>query len=264
MSDDIPRSRRTDAEASDARPAEVPAGGRGADTGAADATRIDETDAAPVQGISSQNDIAGVGTRAPDGSVEHSDMGTVPSQRRRSGGDGIEHTDDDDLAPSRPAGASAGALSGGGQHSADEGSVEPKPSLAQEYEPGVDPAHARNSRAVGPAASDGDPGSAEDRPDDRVARVADKTGRRSIVPVIVGGVIGVIAIVLFAIAIPVAPAVAWIGITLEVALFAVLAISAGMLRQGRYKRLSVTVLSVAMVAVAVVFGILLLVLASTR
>jgi hypothetical protein len=260
MGDDIPRTRRADAEASGAEPAEVPAGGRGADTGAAPSTRIDETDVAPVQGISSQNDIAGVGTRAADGSIEHSDIGTVPSQRRRTAEDSAERSEG--LAPAQPTGASAGAHSGGGQHSATEGAAEPAPSLAQDYEPGVDPAHARDSRAVGPDASDGDPGSAKDRPENRMDRVAHRTGSRA--GIVVGGVVGLVAVVLFAFAVPVAPAIAWIGIALEVALFAVLAVSGGMLREGRYRRLSITVLTIAMIAVAVVFGILLLTVGLAR
>ncbi len=48
----------------------VPAGGAGADSGAVDATRIDESDTADIANVSSQNDIPGVGTRAADGSME--------------------------------------------------------------------------------------------------------------------------------------------------------------------------------------------------
>jgi hypothetical protein len=139
---------------------------------------------------------------------------------------------------------------------------QPAPSLAQEFEPGVDPAHARDSKAVGPDASDGDPGSPQDRPEGRADGVARKTG--SWAGVLVGGIVGLIAVVLFAIAVPVAPAVAWIGIALEVALFAVLAVSAGMLRDGRYRRLSITVLTAGMVTVAVVFAVLLLIIGLAR
>ena len=139
--------------------------------------------------------------------------------------------------------------------------AEPAPSLAQQYEPGVDPSHARDSRAAGPAANDGDPGSSDDRPDDRIDRVAQKTGSRwAVLP---AAIVAVVAIVLFAFAVPVAPAVAWIGIALEVALSAVLAVSAGLLRGGRYRRVSITVLTVAIVAVAIVFGILLLTIGLT-
>lgn len=48
----------------------MPAGGAGADSGAVDSVDIDENDSAPVQNISPQNDIPGVGTRAGDGSME--------------------------------------------------------------------------------------------------------------------------------------------------------------------------------------------------
>ena len=50
--------------------APIPAGGAGADSGAVDAARIDETDRAEIPNVSSQNDIPGVGTRAADGSME--------------------------------------------------------------------------------------------------------------------------------------------------------------------------------------------------
>jgi hypothetical protein len=44
---------------------EVPAGGAGADSGAADAVRVDEDDEASIANVGSQNDIPGVGTRPP-------------------------------------------------------------------------------------------------------------------------------------------------------------------------------------------------------
>lgn len=50
--------------------ADVPAGGAGADSGAVSATEIDADDDARLQNVSSQNDIAGVGTRAADGNME--------------------------------------------------------------------------------------------------------------------------------------------------------------------------------------------------
>lgn len=62
---------------------EIPAGGRGADTGAADAPRIDAGDRAPVQNVGSQNDIPGVGTREGDGSMRTSEreVGGTPAAR---------------------------------------------------------------------------------------------------------------------------------------------------------------------------------------
>lgn len=49
---------------------DVPAGGRRADSGAADAPRIDPSDRDAIGNISSQNDVPGVGTRAGDGTME--------------------------------------------------------------------------------------------------------------------------------------------------------------------------------------------------
>jgi hypothetical protein len=239
MSDDIPQMRRRQAEAADAT-AEVPAGGRGADSGAVESTGIDASDRAPLQNISSQNDIAGVGTRGADGSIESG----VERERPRRSARTAEQTPasrhlDDVHAPE-----------GAEEQSSD--------SLVQRYEPGVDAAHARDSRAAGPAASDGDPGSVDERPGGRGAALADRAGSRwALLP---AGIVGVVAIVLFAFAVPVAPAVAWIAIALEVALFAVLVVSAAGLRAGRYRRLSVLVPTIGMMAVAVVFAVILLVL----
>jgi hypothetical protein len=46
---------------------DVPAGGAGADSGAGATVGVDADDTAGVQNVSSQNDIAGVGTRGPEG-----------------------------------------------------------------------------------------------------------------------------------------------------------------------------------------------------
>lgn len=54
----------------DPDPQQVPAGGAGADTGSVDAARIDKDDQARVPNRSSQNDVAGVGTRGPTGNME--------------------------------------------------------------------------------------------------------------------------------------------------------------------------------------------------
>ena len=51
----------------------VPAGGAGADSGAVDAVQIDESDAAPIQNVSSMNDIPGVGTRGAKDRMERDD-----------------------------------------------------------------------------------------------------------------------------------------------------------------------------------------------
>lgn len=144
----------------------------------------------------------------------------------------------------------------------EEAAAETAPSLAEQYEPGVDPAHARDSRVAGPAASDGDPGSHADAGDDRGSPVARKAGGR--IALIVAGIVGVVAIVLFAVAVPVAPAIAWIGIALEVALLAALAVSAVVLREGRYRRTSILVITIAMMVAAVLFAVLLLTIGIAR
>lgn len=65
---------------SDGLAADVPAGAAGADTGAVGAARIDPDDEARVQGISSQNDLPGVGTRDADGEREHGGDGRSTSR----------------------------------------------------------------------------------------------------------------------------------------------------------------------------------------
>lgn len=55
---------------SDGLAADVPAGAAGADSGAVGTARVDPDDEARLQGISSQNDLPGVGTRAADGLTE--------------------------------------------------------------------------------------------------------------------------------------------------------------------------------------------------
>lgn len=49
---------------------DVPAGGAGADSGAAETVQVDPEDESSVANVSSQNDIPGVGTRGPDGGME--------------------------------------------------------------------------------------------------------------------------------------------------------------------------------------------------
>lgn len=100
------------------------------------------------------------------------------------------------------------------------------------------------------------------RGDGHRGRLAQKAGER--IGLIVAAVVGVAAIVMFALAIPVAPAFAWIGIALEVALLAALAVSAFVLREGRYRRTSVMVITIAMTAAAILFAVLLLTLGIFR
>ena len=51
----------------------VPAGGAGADSGAVDSVAIEPGDDAPIQNISTMNDIPGVGTRDAEGGMERGD-----------------------------------------------------------------------------------------------------------------------------------------------------------------------------------------------
>jgi len=66
--------RRFDEEEPDST-GQVPAGGAGADSGAVDAVGVDPEDEASIGDISSQNDIPGVGTRAPDPDQSDNDRG---------------------------------------------------------------------------------------------------------------------------------------------------------------------------------------------
>lgn len=73
-----------DADRDQPEVSDVPAGGGGADDGAAGTVGVaDETDA-DVQNVSSQNDIAGVGTRGPDGVESSTDGAIEVEQTRRS------------------------------------------------------------------------------------------------------------------------------------------------------------------------------------
>ncbi|WP_150958475.1 hypothetical protein [Microbacterium testaceum] len=74
---------------SDGAAAEVPAGAAGADSGAVGTARVDPDDEARIQGISSQNDLPGVGTRAADGLTER---GT--DDARGENGSTSRHTED--------------------------------------------------------------------------------------------------------------------------------------------------------------------------
>jgi hypothetical protein len=230
VSDDIPQTRRRRADAAPAEAEAVPAGGKGADTGAVDGARIDDADAADVQNISSQNDIPGVGTRAADGSMESGDgPDTIPPHGRRTSPP--RDTDPDADAPA---------------------------SLAEQFEPAVDPGYAATSRVAGPAASAGDPGDADAAESSPATRAADRVGGRvgGRLGIIPAGVVGAVSIVLFAFAVPFTPALAWIGIALQVAIFAALAVGASTQRPGRYRSLNVTVFTFAQIAAAVIFGIL--------
>lgn len=189
----------TDATNSGGPAEEVPAGGAGADSGSVDAARIDDSGTADIANISSQNDIPGVGTRAADGSMESS---TTPRAEPRAAED---------------------AGSSGTDAGADRG--------IQRIEPGVDPESARTSKVAGDAAlaAAGLPSGTE------TVEAPHHSGRRGLW-LLIGAGIAVIAIVVFAILVPQAPALAWIGIALQVALVAMLAVSAFALRAGPYRQ----------------------------
>jgi hypothetical protein len=65
----------------------VPAGGAGADAGADSSPSIDDGDTADVQNVSSQNDIAGVGTRGPDGPDASTTAGGVDVEQEQRAAD---------------------------------------------------------------------------------------------------------------------------------------------------------------------------------
>lgn len=92
---------------SDGLAADVPAGAAGADTGAVGAARIDPDDEARVQGISSQNDLPGVGTRDADGEREHGGDGGSTSRHTEDveTADADDHTVDEsaEKTPASPA-----------------------------------------------------------------------------------------------------------------------------------------------------------------
>lgn len=106
-----------------ATPEPVPAGGAGADSGAAEVTGIEDADHADVANISSHNDIPGVGTRAADGSMESAQPADAGDARENGG----ENQESEHLAPTH--------------HDDDDGedAKNSRRALIQELQPGVDP-----------------------------------------------------------------------------------------------------------------------------
>lgn len=83
------------ADRDDPETTDVPAGGAGADSGAAPSVDVDPDDHADVQNVSSQNDIAGVGTRGPDGRTESNvDAGASVEQERRASDPALTRDDE--------------------------------------------------------------------------------------------------------------------------------------------------------------------------
>lgn len=88
--------------------ADVPAGAAGADTGAVGAAEIDADDEARIQGISSQNDLPGVGTRAADGLTERGtddargENGSTSRHTEDTGRPGHDAVETDNRTPASP------------------------------------------------------------------------------------------------------------------------------------------------------------------
>lgn len=75
------------------------------------------------------------------------------------------------------------------------------------------------------------------------------------------GIMGAVAVVLFALAIPIAPAVAWVGVALQVGLYVAMCVTAGVVGPGRYRSFTFAWLTIAMAASALVLLIVILVIA---
>ncbi|GAB2515793.1 hypothetical protein GCM10027064_11950 [Microbacterium petrolearium] len=167
---------------------EIPPGGGGADSGAADAPRVSPGDRGSIQNVSSQNDLPGVGTRAADGSME-------PRPARREDARGAE-----------------------------------RPSAAQPVDDGRAPR--RGSRDS-------------------------MRGGRAAWWLIPAGLLGAVCVVLFAVSVPEAGLVAWLGIVLEVVLFAaIVAVSLTQPLGGRRSALFASLLgAMAVVGVAIALTI---------
>ncbi|PVE79431.1 hypothetical protein [Microbacterium testaceum] len=88
---------------SDGPAADVPAGAAGADSGAVGTARIDPDDEARIQGVSSQNDLPGVGTRAADGLTERGTDEVGSTSRHTEDTDADEHADEPDPNEKTPA-----------------------------------------------------------------------------------------------------------------------------------------------------------------
>lgn len=129
---------------SDGLAADVPAGAAGADSGAVGTARIDPDDEARIQGVSSQNDLPGVGTRAADGLTER---GT--DHVRDEGGSTSRHTEDlahDDAAERAAAGREAA-------HAASATNVDGEPHVdgddpIAKFQPGVGRDSASSSKVA--------------------------------------------------------------------------------------------------------------------
>ncbi|WP_295836836.1 hypothetical protein [uncultured Microbacterium sp.] len=127
---------------SDGLAADVPAGAAGADTGAVGAAAIDPDDEARIQGISSQNDLPGVGTRAADGLTERGTddaRGEQGSTSRHTEDTGTDTTDAHDAERDRTPASPPLPDDGGEPHVADDDPI-------AKFQPGVGRDSAASSR----------------------------------------------------------------------------------------------------------------------
>ena len=123
--------------------ADVPAGAAGADTGAVGAAEVDPDDEAHIQGVSSQNDLPGVGTRAADGLTER---GT--DDARGEGGSTSQHHEDTGVDDDRAAAHAASATDVDGERSTGgEAHVDGDSPIAK-FQPGVGRDSAESSRVA--------------------------------------------------------------------------------------------------------------------
>lgn len=110
---------------------DVPAGGAGADSGSAAAVGIDPGDTADVQNVSSQNDIAGVGTRRPDGAVASTTEPAALEQEHRAADPEFVRDDEAAGAAAHNARVSARDAGDGARRARADESVQHLPRMAQ-------------------------------------------------------------------------------------------------------------------------------------
>lgn len=121
-----------DADRDHAETTAVPAGGAGADTGATSSAGIDEGDTADVQNVSSQNGLAGVGTRGPDGPESSTDAGDVDlEQEQRAADPSFVREDEHPGAASHNARVSARDAGGDAQRAVADPGQQHLPRMAQ-------------------------------------------------------------------------------------------------------------------------------------
>lgn len=132
----------------------------------------------------------------------------------------------------------------------------------QSVEPGVDEGAARTTKAAGgQTLRDAGLGSRDVAPRSDAEHREGRGGIRRGLWLAIGLVIAVIAIVVLAFLVPTAPALAWIGIALQVALATMLVVSALVLPAGRYRASRFVWITGFQAAAAVVVLVLILIVA---